>query len=75
MSLNGLDAVAVAAAHRAALAEPGGWYVLRDFKKQVTETLTGRFKVLAQLCQSRHSRTAAERLGWGAGSKRCCRRI
>jgi len=27
MSLNGLDGVAVAEAHQAALAEPGGWYV------------------------------------------------
>lgn len=29
MSLNGLDGVAVAEAHQAALAEAGGWYVAR----------------------------------------------
>ena len=41
MSLNGLDDAAVAAAYRAALAEPGGWYVLWEMKMQVTEALTG----------------------------------
>ncbi|KAI1624883.1 hypothetical protein EDD37DRAFT_628262 [Exophiala viscosa] len=39
MSLNGLDEVAVAAAHRAALAEPGGWFLLKYANRDTVELL------------------------------------
>ncbi|KEF53113.1 uncharacterized protein A1O9_11021 [Exophiala aquamarina CBS 119918] len=39
MSLNGLDGVAVAEAHQAALAEPGGWFLLRYASRDTVELL------------------------------------
>ncbi|KAL2438602.1 hypothetical protein ABEF95_012037 [Exophiala dermatitidis] len=39
MSLNGLDGVAVAEAHQAALAEAGGWFLLRYINRDTVELL------------------------------------
>ncbi|KIV92920.1 hypothetical protein PV10_04178 [Exophiala mesophila] len=39
MSLNGLDAAAVAEAHQATLAEAGGWYLLRYTNRDTVELL------------------------------------
>lgn len=71
MSLNGLDGAAVAEAHQAVLVDAGGWYVVfaGDWMKGLV--LTSLDQVPAQICQSRHSRTAAEGHRRRAGSERC----
>ncbi|KAK5260411.1 hypothetical protein LTR40_004207 [Exophiala xenobiotica] len=39
MSLNGLDGTAVAGAHQAALAEAGGWFLLKYVNRDTVELL------------------------------------
>lgn len=55
MSLNGLDGIAVAEAHQAALADAGGWYVMLCVLFLAgSQTLIGIDQVPAQVLQSRH---------------------
>lgn len=50
MSLNGLDDAAVKEAYEAAVAEPGGWYVMRNFS-----SYTGQIPHPPRMCNAMQS--------------------